>query len=319
MAVLIIEIPGRHTALYHKIDKPTVRVGRALDNDLILSDPTVSPYHFEIRRDESGSHTLYPVADENGIRIKRRQVRQPLVLNQLPLEFDAGRTRVRILDQATTVSPTRLISCGNGGACVFGHWGWALLLFAVMALLTSIDHYLSTPRILDWESYGSELTFTLFFVVAMSIGMLLMTRFVAQRWDYPSALSLVSLILIGALLLEWLLPAVDYFFTSTAPGIVIELAWVLLLLPLLLGWFLLRLHHGNTTASILVVALLLAPAAFVHVRDFVKQFNIPPGFSKTAYYSKSLHPWDRRLQPTISIDEYSRLTSHLASRQKKEK
>ena len=43
MATLIIEIQGRHGSQYHKIEKAAVRVGRALDNDIILSDPPKTP------------------------------------------------------------------------------------------------------------------------------------------------------------------------------------------------------------------------------------------------------------------------------------
>ena len=129
MAALIIEIPGRGANQYHRIDKPVVRVGRALDNDVILSDPSVSPYHFLIRRNDTGTFELHSLADENGIRLGRRQVHDPIRLTELPLEFDAGRTRIRILSSSQPVAPTRLMSCRNGSSCLFGHWVWALLLF----------------------------------------------------------------------------------------------------------------------------------------------------------------------------------------------
>ena len=129
MATLIIEFPGRNGHEYHKIYRSVVRVGRALDNDIILSDPTVSPYHFVIRRNESGEYELHSLADENGIRIDRRRVSERIKITELPLDFEAGRTRIRLLDRSQPVAPTRLISCRNGGACLFGHWGWALFLY----------------------------------------------------------------------------------------------------------------------------------------------------------------------------------------------
>ena len=69
MAVLILEITDRHGPRYYRIDKPVIRVGRALDNDIILADPAVSPHYFLIRRDTNGEHSLQSLTDENGIRI----------------------------------------------------------------------------------------------------------------------------------------------------------------------------------------------------------------------------------------------------------
>lgn len=185
MAALIIELPGRHGSQYHKISKPAVRVGRALDNDIILSDPSVSPYHFVIRLNNAGVYELHSLAEENGIRIGRRQVTQAITLTELPLELDAGRTRVRILDPAQIVAPTRLISCLNGGACVFGHWGWALLLFAALMLLSGYDNYLSTPQTLTWKSFWSDQLVIGLSALILSFGLLVINRLTSQRWDYP--------------------------------------------------------------------------------------------------------------------------------------
>ena len=150
MATLIIELPGRGGSQFHKIEKAVTRVGRALDNDIILSDPSVSPYHFTICCNPDGTYELHSLADENGIRIGRRKIEEPFALSKLPLTFDAGRTEVRILDSTQPVPPTRIISCQDGGACLFGHWGWALLLFCLFFAISAVDNYLSTPRLITW-------------------------------------------------------------------------------------------------------------------------------------------------------------------------
>ena len=50
MAALILEISTRGLHRYQQIDQEITTVGRALDNDIILSDPTVAPYHLKIIR-----------------------------------------------------------------------------------------------------------------------------------------------------------------------------------------------------------------------------------------------------------------------------
>lgn len=319
MAALIIEIPGRGGSQFHKIDKPVVRVGRALDNDVILSDPSVSPYHFLIRKNAAGLSELHPLADENGIRIGRRQVRDPISLSDLPLEFDAGRTRVRILSSSQPVAPTRLMSCRNGGSCLFGHWAWALFLFGALMLLSAVDNYLSTPRLLSWDSYGNDQLMLMLAALGLSVGMLVVNRITSQRWDYPSALSFVSLILITALLLDLVIPFADYFFTSPLPGYIINLAWTALLLPVSMAWFLIRLQHGSHVASILLIVMLLAPAAYVQIKTVADHYDLFNAFSKTAYYSDALYPWDNRLQGTISVEAFAENNIRLLAPKPEEK
>ena len=305
MAALILEIANRAGSQYHRIEKPTVRVGRALDNDIILSDPSVSPYHFMVHRDAAGAYELRSLADENGIWIGRQQISGPVRLDHLPLEFDAGRTRIRLLRPSQPVAPTRLISCRNTGICVFGHWGWALFLFTVLTLLSAVDNYLSTYQTLSWDSFWRDQLIIMSAALGLSITLLAINRITSQHWDYPSSLSFVSLVLTAALLIDQLVPLADYFFTSPMPGFIAGLTWNILLIPLALGWFLVRLNHGSRAASLLFILLLLGPAAYVQTKAIINYYGLTNDFSKKAYYSNSLYPWNRRMQDTVSIDEFA--------------
>ncbi len=48
-----------------RLGEPVVNIGRSLDNDIILSDPTVSRYHAQLRWRE-GRYHLYPPMPLNG-------------------------------------------------------------------------------------------------------------------------------------------------------------------------------------------------------------------------------------------------------------
>ena len=56
MAALILEVVARHGSQFHPLDKPVIRIGRALDNDIILTDPAISPHHLVIRRSDWDHH-----------------------------------------------------------------------------------------------------------------------------------------------------------------------------------------------------------------------------------------------------------------------
>lgn len=305
MAALILEIVSRHGSQFYPIDKPVVRVGRALDNDIILGDPSVSPYHFTIRQGSDKIRQLVSLADENGIRINRRKAADTVNLDRLPLAFDAGRTHLRILDRSQAVAPTRLISCHDGKSCIFGNWGWAIALFIGMVVLTGYDNYLSTPKVLSWDSFWSDQLVIVAAAIGLSVGLLLVNRVTSHRWDWPSSLSFVSITLIGAFLLDQLIPFADYFFTSELPGFAISLIWIALVLPLAAAWFLISLNHGNNITSWILIAILFTPAAYLQFKQLGAHYNLFNEFSKRTYYSQALYPWDLRLQQTVTIEEFA--------------
>ncbi|MDJ0739059.1 MAG: FHA domain-containing protein [Gammaproteobacteria bacterium] len=304
MAALILEIVSRHVSQYVPVDKPTLRVGRAFDNDVILTDPAVSPYHFLIHKTPRGGYELRPLADENGIRTGRHRIDDAVALDQLPFEFDAGRTRFRVIDRAQPVAPTRLMSCRNGGACIFGHWSWALALFAVMVLISAFENYLQTHQTLSWESFWQDQLTITATALSLSVGLLLLNRVVSHRWDYPASLSFVSIALIAAFALDQVAQLTNYFFTSELPAFAINLAWLAVLMPLATAWFLIRLNHAGNIAATFVIVALFSPAAYVQVKELASHYDLFDEFSKKTYYSNSLHPRDWRMQATVSIETF---------------
>jgi len=77
-----------------------VRIGRALDNDLVLSDPHVAPAHLVIGRDAAGLQVQVGSSTRNGVLYGRRRWRadEQATLSALdqPVELGVGRTRLRV-------------------------------------------------------------------------------------------------------------------------------------------------------------------------------------------------------------------------------
>jgi hypothetical protein len=76
-----------------------LRVGRALDNELALGDPHLAPHHLRIDADDAGL-TLAVDDTVNGVqlgsKLLRRGEQARLPLDGEPLEFTAGRVRLRL-------------------------------------------------------------------------------------------------------------------------------------------------------------------------------------------------------------------------------
>lgn len=304
MAGLIVEITNRYGRHYHRIDGPVLRVGRAWDNDVIVPDPTVSPHHFLIRHEPGGGFAIHSLADENGLQMGGRRVDAPVPIDRTPVEFDAGRTRVRIVDTEQAVAPTRLISCHGDGLCLFGSWLWAIVLFMAFVVVSLVENYLSTHEVLNWDSFGQDQVVIITAALSLSLGLMVINRLTSQRWDFAASLSMVSLLLLIATLIDHLKGLINYYLSTPGPGYFIDVAWYLLILPFLLGWFLIRLSHGRPGPVALVMAIILTPYAYIHSKELIRYTGWFDTFSKRAYYSQELSPWDKRSQQSISIEEF---------------
>ena len=94
MANLILEIATGGLNLYHSIDKPETTIGRAPDNDIILSDPTVAPHHARIVSDAEGVE-IVNLSNVNPVRVNRRPI-DAQRLSTLPLTLELGRVKARL-------------------------------------------------------------------------------------------------------------------------------------------------------------------------------------------------------------------------------
>ena len=85
-----------------------LRVGRALDNDLVLSDPHLAPHHFSIDAGEQGLE-LQALDTRNGVSLGARRLRAgeraPLRADAEPVELAAGRTRLRLRRPGEALAP----------------------------------------------------------------------------------------------------------------------------------------------------------------------------------------------------------------------
>ena len=67
-AWLTIRLPQVPEKVY-RIEKPVIKIGRQLDNDIIVEDKRVSRYHAQIKFESNGEFTIYDLGSTNGITI----------------------------------------------------------------------------------------------------------------------------------------------------------------------------------------------------------------------------------------------------------
>jgi hypothetical protein len=143
---LILEVLGTRGGRVRtriRLDVLPVRIGRGLDNDLILDDPYIDPQHAHITRDWTGEVIVEDLGSLNGVTLARGTERVAHVVAAPGTELRLGRTVLRFRDSAEPVAPalraaedpTRVVpgwatrTSGQVALCVvtivaFGVTGW---------------------------------------------------------------------------------------------------------------------------------------------------------------------------------------------------
>src|SRR5512133_3570664 len=133
MGGIIIEIQprsGNHT--YKKFSQPSIRIGRAYDNDLIIADPYVSPHHATIDISESILYVT-DISSTNGTVINKGK---PISDQTEIISGDClviGKTTLRVLDSSHDVSPAISLSQKKSSRMTM-----AIPVCAILSLLFSI-------------------------------------------------------------------------------------------------------------------------------------------------------------------------------------
>ena len=93
-----------------------LRIGRALDNDVVLADPHVAPHHLRIDAGESGQHQLTVGDTRNGVQLgaSRLAAGEQRILPDQPgaIELSLGRTTLRLRLPGQMLAPELPLAAG---------------------------------------------------------------------------------------------------------------------------------------------------------------------------------------------------------------
>lgn len=74
MAKVIIEVCRRGLQQFHPMEQSQLNIGRAFDNDIILSEPTVSAHHLLVEGDFDSGLSVTNLSDENTTRLNKKSL-----------------------------------------------------------------------------------------------------------------------------------------------------------------------------------------------------------------------------------------------------
>lgn len=304
MAALILEIQRRLLHQYVRVEQFPFTIGRALDNDLILSDPTVSPHHLRIDRNQEGVLILQNLSSENGTRLGRQKMGLETVEAAIPSRLQMGRVRARLLPSNHAVEETRILGCRNGHFCFFHSRFWAILmpLLAIGFLFLEKLFNTFTVKSMDW--YAGDALEAVIMLLVMTGAVSALNRLAIHRWEYASAWTLSCLIFLSLFFLTPTAEILNYLLSSSTPEMLLDLAWLILFLPGLLYVYFQKSNHAPRAQALMMTLILCVIPIVLELKDLTTEMLMGPVFSGQPDLSSELSHLNWHTGQVISVQEF---------------
>jgi hypothetical protein len=303
MAQIIFETIIRGQSHYHKITHFPVTIGRAFDNDIILSEPSVSAHHLVIDQDKKGA-LVHNLSDENGTLLNQTKMDKLATPVELPATLSLGDLKARILSHQSAIEPTRIKSQSKGVFRFLSNPVGVISLFLLTLSFIFIDRYQSIPVEKDLLFYLNQLLPTLFIILGITLVIGSISRLSTHRWEIFSALGIASLFFFIPLVLDYLGHFFNYFFTSNVPDRIFTNIAHFLVLPALLMFYMVRVHLTPWLPALGAAVLVSSPISAYHLNDQIDQLSTYSGFSPLPPYNQTLSSSDVRTKNSISLEKY---------------
>jgi len=289
---LIIETLGTtHNVLErNKYSNDRISIGRAFDNDLILTDEHIDAHHAQVYQDEDGQFWMTDLQSVNGIRkhkSSQRQQRWPLHSGDI---FTLGRNKIRIyfsdhqLPAAVKIRPIETFLLWLGRVPVL------VALFLLYLGISLFAVWLQNTGDWDWQQIANSQLRTVLTFTGLAFAVYLLSILFKRGGNFLSHLGVLMLVfLLGRILAvitsiayfnassdtdQWL----DIFASSTSYLMIFLYLWCILYLA-----FHMPLLRRSVTALVSVALLAglsyLGQAQFREFQDrsiSVDSTHLPP-------------------------------------------
>jgi hypothetical protein len=194
----------------HAVQAWPLRIGRGLDNEVIVDDPYLAAQHLALHQRTDGTLSLHALGSLNGAVLGRQRLRagEQAELKPLPegMVFEAGGTRFRLRLAGETLAPERALP---SHAPLRSSVVWLLLFWA----LSLFGHWLgSSPadKATDWlpAVLGVPLA-----VVGWCLLWGLLSKLFQGRFEFWAHLKTLAPLLLLMEALSWALPGLAGMFS----------------------------------------------------------------------------------------------------------
>jgi hypothetical protein len=301
---LILEIGTRGLHRYAPLANGVTTVGRALDNDIILSDPTVAPHHLKIVHHADNSIELINLAEVNPTRIDA-QAFDTRVIRQLPVAIEIGRVQVQLLRRDHAVAATRALAGKSGRNHLFTTPGWALVLAVLCIIAGGLEFYLNDYSSFKWsELIKYVLRETVLTIGGFVLALAILERLLVNRWEIRQLLTSVCLAYLLFVGTTRIFDGLNYLLSSSWPGTLLHFGWYLVIIPAAIALYLVHVSHLPRERSIWLALLIASPIALPSILQSPQTQALLDNFSSAADYHNELSYLNWHLRDSVSIDDF---------------
>lgn len=173
---LIIEqlTPTNKTLQFFKASGETIRIGRAYDNDIILQEEHISPYHAELSVNSEGDLVLNDLDSINGIKDATNKAVKPNTHVTSGDKFVFGKLTLRIMEASHKVIEAKKLNFLEEFTSKINHWYWAVAFTSLMYLHYILQAYISSIAKIVWPTLILNNIYVIlsFIVIALIISVL---------------------------------------------------------------------------------------------------------------------------------------------------
>ena len=304
METLILEISTRGLHRYQQIDREVTTIGRALDNDIILSDPTVAPHHLKIIRYGNSSIELVNLTEVNPARVNNQRL-QSMVTEKLPLKLEIGRIQAQLLPRDYAVAETRSLAGNGHGKHLFGHVYWTVLLVLACLCLGGLEFFLNSYNTVKWSDlFKYVLRETVLTVAVFVLALSILERLLVNRWEIRQLITSVCLVYLLYNFISIFASGLNYLFSASWPTTWLHFGWYLTFIPCAIALYLIHISHLKQSRSIMLAILIASPIAVPSILQSQHLRALLDDFSAVAKYQNSLSSMNWHLKDSVTINSF---------------
>ena len=304
METLILEISTRGLHRYQPIEREVTTIGRALDNDIILSDPTVAPHHLKIIRYGDSSIELVNLTEVNPTRVNNQHL-QSMVTEKLPIKLEIGRIQAQLLPRDYTVAATRSLAGNGHGNLLFGHVYWTVILVLACLFLGGLEFFLNSYNSVKWsDMFKYVLRETVLTIGVFVLALAILERLLVNRWEIRQLITSVCLIYLLYNFGSMFADGLNYLFSASWPTTWFHFGWYLTIIPCAIGLYLIHISHLKHSRSYILALLIASPIAVPSILQSQHLRTLLDDFSSVAKYQNSLSALNWHLKDSVTIDSF---------------
>lgn len=280
---IIVEVVSRsHKVLErHKFSGSRLTLGRAYDNNIILTEPHVSPYHAVIQKLENGLWVISDAGSQNGLYTQRhKRIYDSHVIHSGEI-FTLGKLQIRFLSLDHPVADTLALNPVETVISALSKPAVTLVILTGAALLFILFHYAGLYSVFEVKPLINEVIVFALVCLGWASAWAFTGRLLKHDARFFAQLSIVALYLVCEAILQAGVEFLKFNSSSEFLGVSIYVLVDWFLLGFLL-WFNLYIATGLTqrqrrlTSGSIAMAIIALSLFFEYFQE--NRFSLKPSY-----------------------------------------